>query len=449
MLCAFWGVRALTAASPITLPSYIDPTVDLRVVLFAVALTGAVGILLGLVPAVHLRSVQLRDVFSQSSRGATAGRKGKGFRNALVVAEVALAVLLLVGAGLFARSLQQMMEIRLGYNPSHLLTLRVGLLPRSDAGSRLAGQTGSPVPELLRVVEEIPGVDAVAAGSDTPLTGSSAVFYFAEGQPPATAQDRPRAYVHVVTEDFFEALQTPLLAGRTFNESEMYGESFGDVNVVVVSENVANRFWSGEDPIGKRIKFGDEASDAPWLTIIGVVNEMKYRSLPENPTEDPDLYLPYSGSRQTFAMLVRTSVDAASIAGSVRKALREAEPALVTYGIDPMDRLVSSQTVQQRFTSWLMGIFAVAALILAMIGIYGVLSYAVTRRSQEISVRMALGAQRGDVIRLVAGSGLGLVACGLAVGLLAALALTRLIDSLLYGIEPSDPLTFAVVRASC
>ena len=176
---------------------------------------------------------------------------------------------------------------------------------------------------------------------------------------------------------------------------------------------------------------------------------MKYRGLPENPTEDPDLYLPYSGSRQTFAKLVRTSVDAASIAGSVRKALREAEPALVTYGIDPMDRLVSSQTVQQRFTSWLMGIFAVAALILAMIGIYGVLSYAVTRRSQEISVRMALGAQRGDVIRLVAGSGLGLVACGLAVGLLAALALTRLIDSLLYGIEPSDPLTFAVVRASC
>ena len=448
LLGAYWGVRALTAVSPITLPSYVQPEVDLRVAGFAILLTGIVGILLGLAPAIHLRTVQLHDVFKQSSRSSTGGRGGRGFRSALVVAEVAVAMLLLVGAGLFMRSLQQLVQIRLGYDPSHLLTLRVGRLPQlADSDPPAAEAEAASVRELLRAVGEVPGVDSAAVGSDTPLTGSSAVFYVAEGQAPSTEQDRPRAYVHAVTEDFFEVLNTPLLHGRTFAVEELYGESFfGDSNVVVVSQNVVNRFWPGEDPIGKRIKFGDLDSDAPWLTIIGVVNEMKYRGLPENPTNDPDVYLPFSEFRPTFALLVRTAVPAASGA-SIRDALRRAEPALVTYNIEAMDRLVESETTQQRFTSWLMGVFACAALLLATIGIYGVLSYAVTRRSQEFSIRMALGAERGDVLRLVTGSGLGLVGLGLLVGVGASLALTRLFSSLLYGVRPSDPATFAMASA--
>lgn len=446
LLLARWGIHALMAASPVTFPSYVDPSIDLRVMLFAMVLTCGVGILLGLAPAVHLRSVQLHDVFKQSSRQSTAGRQGRGFRNVLVIAEVALAMLLLVGAGLLTRSLQQVLGIRLGYDPSHLLTMRVRLprlAPAASSGTdRLAQpdtQTVVSARELLRRVADIPAVEAVALGSDVPLTGSSAISYAAEGQPPMTAQNMPRAYYHLVTPDFFRTLRIPFIAGRTFAEVELQGNS----NVVVVSENVVKRFWPGEDPIGKRIKRGREGSDSPWLTIVGVVNEMKYRSLPENPTDDPDLFLPSSERQPTFTLLVRTSGDPASLTSSVRSVLREADPSIVTYEIDTMNGSVARETSQRRFTSWLMGIFAGSALLLAMIGIYGVMAYTVTQRTQEIGIRVALGAARWDVLRLVTGGGLRLVACGLVVGLTAALALTRLIDSLLYGIKPSDPLTFS------
>jgi predicted permease len=239
--------------------------------------------------------------------------------------------------------------------------------------------------------------------------------------------------------DFFEALHAPLIGGRVFRESELNGPP----QVAIVSENVAKRFWPGASAIGRRIKLGDGPSDRPWLTIVGVVNEMKYRGLPENPTADPDIFLPFNLSFSSFALLARTSVDPEAAAPAIREALRRAGPALVVYGIDPMERLVENQTVQQQFTSRLMGIFAFSALLLATIGIYGVLSYAVTRRSQEISIRMALGAERGDVLRLVARIGFGLVALGLAIGVAAALAMTRWIETLLYGIAPGDPITFA------
>ena len=452
LLFARWGVQALMAASPITLPSFIQPDVDLRVMLFAMALTAGAGILLGVAPAAQLRSVRLHDVFKQSSRSSTAGRRGRGFRNALVVSEVALATLLLIGAGLLVRSLQQLTEIRLGYDPSDLLAMRVSLprlQPAADsADSTPIGQadarTVASVQEILRHVGNVPAVEAVAAGSDTPLTGRSAIFYSAEGQPPMTAQDMPRAYVHGVTSDFFLTLRIPFIAGRTFTERE----SQGDSNVVIVSENVVRRFWPGDNPIGKRIRAGREGSGAPWLTIVGVVNEMKYRGLPSNPTEDPDLFLPFSERQRNFALLVRTSNGASSMETSVRRALHEADPALVAYATSTLDRLVSRQTAGRRFTGWLMGIFAVSALLLAMIGIYGVSSYTVARRTQEIGIRIALGAERSNVLRLVTGDLLGLVAGGLAVGLVAALALTRLIESLLYGIKPSDPQTFIAAGLS-
>jgi len=452
LLLARWGVRALMAASPITFPSYVDPSIDLRVMLFALIVTCGVGILLGLAPAVHLRSMQLHDVFKRSSHQSSAGRRGRGFRNVLVMAEVAFAMLLLVGAGLLIRSLRHVMGIRLGYDPSQLLTMRVSLprlAPAAPSSARDAAADSDPLTqpdtqavvsarELLRRVADIPAVEATALGSDVPLTSSSAISYAAEGQPPMTAENMPRAYYHQVTPDFFRALRIPFVAGRTFTEVELQGNS----NVAVVSENVVKRFWPAEDPIGKRIKRGREGSDSPWLTIVGVVNEMKYRDLPDNRTEDPDLFLPFSERQQTFTLLVRTSGDPSSLTGSVRSVLREAEPGIVTYGINTMSGLVARETSQRRFTSWLMGIFAGSALLLAMIGIYGVMAYTVTQRTQEIGIRVALGAARWDVLRLITGGGLRLVACGLAVGLTAALALTRWIDSLLYGIKPSDPLTF-------
>ncbi|MCI0628925.1 MAG: ABC transporter permease, partial [Acidobacteria bacterium] len=335
LLAARWGIPALMAASPINLPSYVEPSIDLRVMLFAVVLTCGVGILLGLAPAVHLRSVQLHDVFKQSSHQSSGGRQGRGFRNVLVVAEVAVAMLLLVGAGLLIRSLQQVIAIRLGYDPSQLLAMRVSLPrlapPASDTGqlTQPDAQTAASARELLGRLAGLAGVEAVALGSDTPLTGASAIFYTAEGQPPMTAQNVPRAYVHAVTPGFFRTLRIPFVAGRTFTEEELRGAS----NVAIVSENVAKRFWPGEDPIGKRIKGRREGSDSPWLTIVGVVNEMKYRGLPDNPTDDPDLFLPFSEPQRTFSLLVRTAGEPSALTGSVRSVLREADPGIVTYAV--------------------------------------------------------------------------------------------------------------------
>lgn len=444
LVLARWGVHALVAASPITFPSYINPSLDLRVMLFALFLTSAVGILLGLAPALHLRSLRLNDVFKQSSHQSSGGRHGRGFRNILVIGEIALATMLVVGAGLLMRSLQQVIAIRLGYDPSQLLTMRVSL-PSADLAAdpdRAAQPNMQAIVsarDLLQRIAELPAVEAVALGSDVPLGSSSATSYTSEGQPPMDAENLPRIYTHQVTPGFFDALGIRFTAGRTFTQVEQQGNS----NVVIVSENVVNRFWPGQDPIGKRIKRGRAESEDPWLTIIGVVNEMKYRSLPENPTDDPDMFLPFSEQQQTFSLLVRTSADPSSLAGPVRSALNEADPAIAAYQIDAMSALVARETSQRRFTSWLMGIFGGTALLLAMIGIYGVMAYTVTRRTQEIGVRMALGAARGDVLRLITASGLGLVGAGLAVGLTAALALTGWIESLLYGVKPSDPVTLA------
>jgi predicted permease len=239
--------------------------------------------------------------------------------------------------------------------------------------------------------------------------------------------------------EFFKALRIPILAGRTFTETEMQGP--GDV--VIVSESVVQRFWPGQDPIGKRIKGGGAASKSPWLTIVGVVNEMKYRGLPNNPTADPDLFFPLSERQRQFSLLLRTPLDPSSLAPSVRKALHDADPATVVFNISTLQEFMSRETARSRFTGWLMGIFAGSALLLAMIGIYGVMSYAVTRRTQEIGVRMALGAARSDVLKLVVGRGMGLIGLGLALGAAAALGLTRLIGSLLYGVTSTDPVTFA------
>ncbi len=448
LLLAGWGVRALMAASPVTFPSYVHPGLDPRVAWFTVLISAAAGLALGLAPAAQVRPGNLHDAFKQASSHSAQNRGGRRFRNLLVVAEVAFALLLLVGAGLLIRSVQQLAALHPGYGPDRVLTLRLSL-PRlaPPAGASQAAASATPpdaraavsAREILRRVAQIPSVESAAAGSDVPLGGSSAIFYTAEGQPPVNAANVPRAYIHRVSPEFFKTLRIRLVAGRTFTETEMQGNS----NVVIASENVSRRFWPGQDPIGKRVKGGGPASPGPWWTIVGVVNEMKYRGLPDNPTADPDLFLPFSERQRTFSLLVRTALEPAALAPSVRKVLREAEPSVVVFNVSTMQEFIGRETARSRFTGWLMGIFASAALLLAMIGIYGVMSYAVSRRTQEIGVRMALGAARSDVIRMVVGRGMGLIAIGLGLGVAAALALTRLLASLLYGVTATDLATFA------
>ncbi|HEY2012825.1 MAG TPA: ABC transporter permease, partial [Bryobacteraceae bacterium] len=442
LLLARFGIRALMAASPITFPSYIQPGLDPEVTIFTLLITGLVGMALGIAPAWHVRAGNLGDTLKQVSSHAADSRGGSRFRELLVMAEVAFAMLLLVGAGLLIRSVQQLAAIRPGYDPQHLLTLRVSLPrvapPAAATAAPVDARTVISARDILLRVSHIPSVEGVGVGSDVPLSGGGAVFYTAEGQPPVNAQNMPRAYIHAASTGFFKALRIPLLAGRSFTESETQ-----DNNVAVVSESVGKRFWPGQDPIGKRIKMDRPDSNSPWITIVGVVNEMKYRGLPANPTADPDIFVPFSERQRNFTLLVRTPLDPASLAPSVRKVLHDADPTTVVFNISTMQELTAAQTARSRFTGWMMAIFAGTALLLAMIGIYGVMSYSVSRRTQEIGIRVALGAAHSDVLRLVVGRGLGLIAMGLALGVAASLALTRLIGSLLYGVTSTDWVSFA------
>ena len=440
LLLAQGAVRALLATSPVTFPSFVTPGINPQVALFTVGVSLACGIILGLAPAVHARISRLSEALKDSSRGSD-GRRAQRMRSALVVAEVSLAVVLLVGAGLMIRSVRNLSALNPGFDASSVLTLHASI-PRASAppapGPSAAAAPPPPVVEaraLLERLRAVPGVVAASLGTDLPLDGnSSASFYSAEGQTAVTAQNMPRAYVHRVSPDFFSTLRIPIVSGRTFSDTEATPAS----PAVVVSERVIKRFWPGQDPIGKRIKFGPLTSTGPSLSIVGVVGEVKYRGLPENPTADPDIYLPFLDRNQQVAIAVRTSVPPASLAGSIRAAIRAADPSIPVYSVATMDDLVGGQTAQSRFTMWLMGVFAAAALMLAVVGIYGVMSYLVMQRTREIGIRLALGAGGRDILRLVVGNGARLIGAGIVIGLAASFALQRLVASLLFGVTAAD-----------
>jgi putative ABC transport system permease protein len=341
-----------------------------------------------------------------------------------------------------SRSVRNLAALNPGFDPDSVLTLHLSI-PRASAPPAAATAGAPAVPTqpviygraLLERVRAVPGVAAAALGTDVPLDGNSgASFFTAEGQPPVTAQNAPRAYVHRVSPDFFTTLRIPLVAGRAFTEADAAPGS----TAVVASERLVKRFWPGQDPIGKRVKFGQLASSGPWLNIVGVVGEVKYRGLPENPTADPDIYLPFTDRNQQVALAVRASVPPASLVAPLRTAIRTADPSIPIYGVAPMDELIAGQTAQSRFTMWLMGVFAAAALMLAVVGIYGVMAYLVTQRTREIGIRLALGAGGGDILRLVVGNGARLVAGGIAIGVAASFALERLVSSLLFGVTAAD-----------
>jgi putative ABC transport system permease protein len=249
-----------------------------------------------------------------------------------------------------------------------------------------------------------------------------------------TAQNVPRAYFHRVTPDFFSTLRIPMLGGRTFTDAEMTPTS----PAVVVSERVVKRFWPGQDAIGKRVKLGALTSNNPWMSIVGVVGETKYRGLPDNPTADPDLYLPFVDRNSQVALAVRTSGSPAAAAGAIRAAIRAADSSMPIYSVATLDELIAGQTAQSRFIMWLMGVFAAIALSLAVIGIYGVMSYLVAQRTREIGIRLALGAAGNDILRLIVGNGARLIAIGVVIGAGAAYGLQRLVATLLFGVTAVD-----------
>jgi predicted permease len=443
LILARVSVAALLAQSPVTFPSFVSPGLDLRVALFTVAVSLVCGLLVGIVPGLQAQAPDLSNSLKESAR-SSGGRQSQRVRSALVIAEVSLAVVLLVGAGLMIRSVRNLAALNPGFDPRSVLTLHVSI-PRTSvppAAPTAAGAQAAPAPRpvvegrvLLDRLRAIPGVAAATLANGLPLDGDGgASFYAAEGQPAVNAQNMPRIYVHRVTPDFFSTLRIPLVSGRTFNDAEISPTS----PAVIVSDGVVKRFWPGQDPIGKRVKFGSLTSNNPWMSIVGVVAEVKYRGLPQNPTADPDIYLPFADRNSLLGIALRTTVPPSSLIATVRAAVRAADPSIPVYNIATMDELVSRQTSQSRFTMWLMGVFAACALMLAVVGIYGVMSYLVSQRTREIGIRLALGANGGDILQLVVGNGARLIAAGIAIGLVASFALQRLVSTLLFGVTAAD-----------
>jgi putative ABC transport system permease protein len=443
VLLATWGTTALVALSPDSLPRAREISFDWRVLIFTGAIALTTGIIFGLMPAIWGPRVDLTDALKEGSRGATSS--GGRLRKSLVVAEVAFSVVLLVGAGLMLRSFSRLRSVNPGFRTDHALTFRVSLpVADSKISDADADRFVSFFDRTLARLSELPGVTAAGASNMIPLDGRGTDRLIdIEGYVPRDRSDMPDAHNRQATPGFFAAIGIPLVRGRLIERSDDEKAA----RVLVVNEAFEKRFFPKGDAIGKRIRLGKLTADFPWATIVGVVGDVRGFALNEPP--QPTMYWPVAQIRETpsLAIVVRTQTDPAALAPTVRSAVAEIDPAQPIYDMETLDQLVAKSLSQRRFTLTLMLMFGVTALILSASGIYGVMAFAVTQRTQEIGIRMALGARAADVLRMVVRSGMLLALLGVVAGLIGAFALTRLMSTLLFGVSPTDLLTFGLVTA--
>src|SRR4051812_5512960 len=448
-LLAWWGVTAFVATRPTTVPRIDLVAVDLRVLGFAAAVSIAAGLVFGIAPAMRASSSDLLTSLKDAARGRVSA--GRRFRSALVVGEVALALVLLVAAGLTIRSFAALTAIDLGFKPSHVVTMRVSLpAARYPALERwLAFHR-----ELLRGAAAIPAVQAVGPNSRPPLEsggGESEVRY--EGQPPRSSpkEEGTTCLFQAASPDYFRAMGIDIVRGRAFTERD----SAESLPVVVVEEALTRKFFPNEDPIGKRIAFestGHGPGGQPiWRDIVGVVRHVRHYGIVREPA-NLEVYAPLEqlpiwlrNRRPTMTLFARTPLDPEQLAASIRRTVSSIDPDVPVFSIETMEEYVAQSTEQSRLNMTLLGLFGSLALVLSALGIYGVLSYVVSQRTQEIGIRMALGATRGDVMRLIVRHGMALTGGGLAIGLVASWAITRSPSAMLVGVSPHDPATYAAI----
>jgi putative ABC transport system permease protein len=434
LLLADWCCRLLIAINPDKLPRVTEIQLNSYVLGFSLAVTLLTGIIFGLMPALHASKPDLNESLKEGGRSATGGFAGGRSRQLLVMAEVALSLVLLIGAGLMLRSFARLLAVDPGFKPERLLTLNLNL-PRADYGERQQ-QTGF-YQQLLQRIERLPGVEAVGAVNSLPLTGDSDNSGLAiEGRPPAHPNERPHAAQRVINPDYFRALSIPLRQGRAFTASD----AAGTPAVAIINYTAARRFWPNEDPLGKRIG-PDGFPPGTWLTVVGVVSDVRHTALGAEP--QPEVYWPYLQTPdRSINLLIRTTADPLGLAGAARREIWAIDKTLPISDVKTMDELLSVSIAQPRFYALLLAAFAAVALLLAVMGLYGVMSYAVNQRAHEIGIRMALGAQPRDVLRLIINQGMILTLAGVAVGLAAAWALTRALKNLLFNVSATDPAIF-------
>ncbi len=443
VLGAIWGVAALAQVLPESLAKLQAISVDSRVFLFTGGVTVLTAIAFGVVPALHATRANPGDALAKTSRDLAGGLSGRYFRRALVIAEVALAVVLLAGAGLLIRSFHRLNQVDLGFKPDNLLTMRMVLpLPKyRDPEARRAFYD-----ELFRRLNEIPGVEAAGINTRLPLSTSGMKFSFSvEGRTMPSDSNLPFALYRVVNPDYFNAMGIPLQRGRVFDTRDTAAAT----PVFVINRRLAEQYWPGEDPTGKRLKIGPVDGPNQWATVIGVVGDVRQAGLYGE--QLAELYAPYAQERRSWMsprdLVVRTNGHAAALAGAVREAVWQVDKDQPVSNIRTMDEVFAATVSRERFQTLLLGLFAALALALACVGLYGVISYAVAQRTHEIGIRMALGAQAGDVLKLVLRQGMTLTFVGLVFGIAGALAVTRVMTDLLFGVTATDSVTFISVAA--
>ena len=445
LLLALWGTRFLVKFGPQQIPQFATNSADIHVLLFVLMVSVLTGLTFGILPARKASFANTSEVLKEGHRGATDGLHRGRLRSLLVTSEFAFAVILLAGAGLMIRTFVAMRNIDSGFDPHNVLSMVVGVLGTKEASS---GNTGPFYEGVLQRVNAIPGVSSVSAINHLPLAGDVWGFPFhIEGRTLERPGEAPVATFRAIFPNYFHTMGIPLLGGR-----DVLGtDNVKAPNVVVINEFMARRYWPGEDPIGKRITFDEQAKDnSSWLTVIGVVKNT-VRSDWISPPEE-EVFVPYLQFRNyvenpsaPFAymtLVVRTNKDAASLAPAVQAAIHAIDQTVPISEVQTMERVVATATGDSRFYLTLLAGFSCLALVLAAVGIYAVTSYFVSRRTHEIGIRMALGAKRENVLRLVISSALIVATTGIAIGLGGALLLTRLMSGLLYGIRPGDPTTF-------
>src|SRR5689334_13395890 len=439
ILIGFWGIDALRAGNPADAAKYAAGWYQLginrTVLLFTLGLSVVSGIVFGLAPALQMSKPNLNDSLKEGTRGTTS--TSHRLRSSLVVFEVALSLVLLVGAGLLTRSFLSLLRTDPGFNPDHVLTMTI-VLPGAkykDDASRAAFYN-----DLVQRVKAQPGVQSAAFVNYLPLGGSnSSDAYLIEGEPePAPGQEHEGRY-RVATPDYFHTMEIPIVRGRAFTEQDKAGAT----PVIIVNETLARQHWPGQDPIGKRIRFYGPPERTAWMEIIGVVKDVKHEL---NIPVTPEYYLPHAqDSWNAMVLVARTTVEPSSLAAALRQQVWATDKDQPVFDVKTMQEVRSSSVALYSFSSVMLAIFAGIALVLAAIGIYGVMAFAVTQRTQEIGIRMALGARTVDVLKLVVNHGMKLALIGIVIGLAGAWALTRFIEKLLVGVQPTDVLTFSLV----
>jgi putative ABC transport system permease protein len=436
---AFIGIKMLDASlpSPDFIPYYIDWKIDGDALMYTVVISIVTGLIFGLAPALQISTGQLQSALKEGSRGAGSGVVRNRLRNALVIGEVALSVVLLIGASLFVRSFMNMQKADAGFTTERLMTLRIYMpgdryLPSTPKAQR--------VDDIVGRIETIPGVVAATASNNIPLSnGGGGGSVVVEGKAVDPGEE-PDIFYAGVTPHWFRTLDVPILRGRDFTDAEGRDSS----GVAVINQTMADKLWGKEDPLGRRFRFtGDTA--APWFTVIGVTRDINLEGIdPHDDEAQPAAFVPYPYmATPNTGITIRTSTaNPEQVMSAVRAQIRASDPILPVFEVQTMQTRREEGYWEFSLFSWMFGIFGAVALMLAAIGVYGVISYGVSQRTHEIGVRMALGARSGDVLALIIRQGMTLTLAGVFLGLLGAFGVTRVIGSMLFGISPTDPISF-------